>query len=88
MDINIFDEKPKSDVKEVFQNTDGDRFQKIVEALCNKRKSLEDNIEKEKPNTSNEETLQLQDLVLEMKTFGISEIDYQKWLVLKIKAGN
>ncbi len=81
MDINIF---PKQDdVHEIISKDSGvDKFQKIFSILCDKRKKLEETIEL--PNQANNELEQeLKELKDEMKTFGISELDYQKYLVIQ-----
>ncbi len=79
MDISIF---PKQDnAPEIISKDSGvDKFQKIMGILCDKRKKLEESITI--PNRTNNELEQnLEELKEEMKTFGISELDYQKYLV-------
>lgn len=88
MDINLFNENEGKAVTSAIQTTDAEKFQKIVNILCSKRKKIEDSIEKEGNNATDDERLELRNLVEEMKTFGISEIDYQKWLVMEVKKGN
>lgn len=81
MDINIF---PKQDdVHEIISKDSGvDKFQKILGILCDKRSKLEESLAV--PNqTNNELEQELKELKEEMKTFGISELDYQKYLVIQ-----
>lgn len=62
----------------ISETTDNETYQKIVSILCAKRKTLEETI-----NQTN--TGELKELIEEMKTFGISEIDYQKYLVIEAR---
>ena len=55
-------------------------IQKITTILCEKRRTLEDTISK---STQEEKAGELLQLVEEMQTFGITEIDYQKYLASK-----
>ena len=83
MDIDIF--KKQEDIAPIiYKDTDADKFQKIVTILCEKRKTLEDTLQSSlQPET--EQTLK--ELITEMLTFGITELDYQKFLVIKAKEG-
>lgn len=74
MSINLFSQNNTGPI--ISADTDADKFQKIVTLLCDKRKKLEDT-----PSTEN--NIILQELIMEMKAFGISEIDYQKYLVMQ-----
>lgn len=78
MDINLFSQNNTTNPI-ISVDTDAEKFQKIVTLLCEKRKKLE-----ETPSEENNSTLQ--ELIVEMKTFGISEIDYQKYLALQNKS--
>jgi hypothetical protein len=68
------------DVNSIVNNKDSDTFQKITTILCEKRRILEDTISK---STQEEKAGELLQLVEEMQTFGITEIDYQKYLASK-----
>lgn len=86
MDINIFNQQD-STADIIPKSSDGDKFQKIFSILCDKRKRLEESLAM--PNQTNIELEQeFKELKEEMKTFGISELDYQKFLVLKAKEEN
>lgn len=74
MDMNLFSQNTPSPI--ISTNTNDDKFQKIVTVLCEKRKKLEE-------STLDEDKVALLELVEEMKTFGISEIDYQKYLTIQ-----
>lgn len=81
MDINIFPQQENTaDI--IPKSNDGDKFKKIFSILCDKRKKLEELFTT--PNQINNELEQeLKELKEEMKTFGISELDYQKYLVIQ-----
>lgn len=65
--------------------TDAEKFQKIAHILCEKRRLLEEAIENKTSLQFEVDTQTLKELAEEMRTFGISEIDYQKHLVLQAK---
>ncbi len=82
MDINIFPQQQNTaDI--ISKETDGDKFQKIFTILCDKRKKLEESITTPDQTHLEADKLTLRELIEEMKTFGISEIDYQKYLALQ-----
>lgn len=88
MDLNIFGDDGEGDITSVIQNTDIEKFQKITNTLCAKRKSFEENLEQAGTQAKDEDRLELRDLIEEMRTFGIGEIEYAKWLVREVKAKN
>lgn len=73
--INIF-EQQENPTAIISKEADTDKFQKIVSILCEKRKKLE-----EKENKTEEDIKNREELREEMSTFGISEFDYQKYLI-------
>lgn len=82
MDINIFPQQQNTaDI--ISKETDGDKFQKIFSILCDKRKKLEESLTTPDQTHTTEDEQTLKELIEEMKTFGISEIDYQKYLALQ-----
>ena len=83
MDLNLFDEKSPSNVKPVIQNVDADKFQKIALILSDKRKLLEEKITTAGLAALGEDKTELRDLIEEMRTFGIGEADYQKYIIEK-----
>ena len=68
------------------QEIDANKFQKIAGILCEKRRLLEEKVTLPASSSQQEDTQSLQELIEEMRTFGISEIDYQKHLVLQAKS--
>lgn len=81
MDINIFPQQHTTDI--ISKETDADKFQKIFSILCDKRKKLEESLTAPDQTHKDENEQVLKELIEEMKTFGISEIDYQKYLALQ-----
>lgn len=88
MDLSLFQEDSTGDIKSVIQSSDGEKFQKIFGILCVKRKEKEEKLEQEGAAAQDTERLELRDLVEEMRTFGVGEIEYQKWLVGEMKKTN
>ena len=68
-------------VTPILKETDAEKFQKIVSILCIKRQTLEVLILKTDSPTIKEDKERLEELKAEMRSFGISEIDYQKFLI-------
>ncbi len=86
MDINFFQQKDDSEL--ISKNSDGDKFQKIFSILCDKRKKLEETLQSIEQDDLTEIEQNLLELKDEMKTFGISELDYQKYLAIKAISEN
>ncbi len=87
MDLNLFNEDSSSDIKSIIQGSDAEKFQKIANTLCVKRKGMEEKLEQAGTNVTDAERLELRDLITEMRTFGVGEIEYAKWLVVEAKEG-
>jgi len=80
MDLNIFNKSNSSNtIAGSFSDTS--KIQEIVEKLCAKRKALEEKIKNSDDATSDSLTLELLELGSAMKTFGVSETDYQIYLL-------
>ncbi|MCF7843989.1 hypothetical protein K9M47_03785 [Candidatus Gracilibacteria bacterium] len=81
MDLNIFQQKNNSEI--ISKSTDTDKLLKITSILCDKRKVLEKTLTEADNTNKSEDEQTLRELIEEMKTFGISEIDYQKYLAIQ-----
>lgn len=80
MDINLFLQNNTGPV--ISTDSDADKFQKIVTMLCDKRKHLEEVLLTDEKKDDTETATALLEPVEEMRVFGISEIDYQKYLTV------
>ena len=83
--MDIFLQEEHTD-KIIPKDTDTDKFQKIVSILCEKRRLIEESLARAEQTTLVELHQKLQELIDEMKSFGISEIDYQKYLAQQEKS--
>jgi hypothetical protein len=72
---------PNSDPVPFLKN--GERYREIADKLCEKRKALEWNLINREPQAKEEYALELMRLKESMRTFGITEIDYQAYLEKK-----
>ncbi len=78
MITDIFPQQNNSTV--ISKESDTDTFKKITSILCEKRRLLEETTPK---SITEEKAGELRQLIEEMQTFGITEIDYQKYLTTK-----
>ena len=79
MDSNIFTpSKSQNDITDTFSDTS--KITIITEKLCGKRKALEETIKNASDSNRDTLALELFDLQNSMRTFGISEIDYQAYI--------
>lgn len=75
MDISFLTEETTEKIP-VDSFTDEKKMSEIVNKLCEKRKILESKIANHN-DINNENTLALLELIEDMGTFGIKEVDYQ-----------
>lgn len=82
MEFELF-KKPTVNENPLFQDTE--KVKEIRDKLCNNRKSLEDSIAVCEDSTREEKALELVEIKKDMTAFGISEIDYEVYLVTSQK---
>lgn len=89
MDINDFLPKKLEPIPVIQKDADSAKYDAVAAKLCEKRKIMETTLkEGELPKEQREElALELMRLRESMKTFGITEIDYQAYLAFKEKEG-
>lgn len=88
MDFDIF-QKNQASNSLIEKDNDPAKYDEIASKLCDKRKTLEKNLEnKELEQSVREDTaFDLFQIKKDMTIFGISEIDYQAYLANKEKIG-
>ena len=83
MDLNFFPKSDQSANPIIQKDVDAAKYEEIATKLCIKRRTLENDLKKADldPNLREEYALKLMDLKGSFGIFGISEIDYQAYLV-------
>lgn len=80
MDLNIFNKlNTTNDITGTFSDTS--KVNVIVEKLCEKRRIIEEKIKTCDDSLLREFVTELLEIKKDMTTFGISEIDYQVYLL-------
>jgi lipoprotein NlpI len=85
MDIQDFLPKKNDTLPIIQKDVDAAKYDKVASQLCEKRKKLEDHLAQgELTDEDRAETLiEVARLRDSMKTFGITEVDYQAYLAYK-----
>lgn len=89
MDINDFIPKKPELIPVIQKDTDAAKYDAVAAKLCEKRMAMEVTLKGTdlKEESREEYALELMRLKESMKTFGITEIDYQAYLAFKEKEG-
>ncbi len=87
MDINDFLPKKPEPNPVIAKDIDSAKYDAVAAKLCEKRKTLEESLTSAEmsPEVREESAIDLMRLKESMKTFGITEIDYQAYLAYKEK---
>lgn len=87
MDINDFIPKKPESNPVIEKNIDSAKYDAVAAKLCEKRKTLEENLKGTELSLEvrEESAIDLMRLKESMKVFGITEIDYQAYLAYREK---
>lgn len=87
MDINDFIPKKPEPIPVIQKDVDSEKYDAVAAKLCEKRRAIETNLKNPAltANLREESALDLVMLRESMRTFGITEIDYQAYLAYREK---